>query len=237
MLIRSQTIAGQASTLAQASAERSRRLADEASERLRAEGRAAAEKAAQARIAAAEARAKDAEERAEKRVAQAKTDAEQRLGTAAAALERTLAGMSVLERQIIASAEAETVRLALAIAGRVLAREVEADPQWMRDLMAAALADVPDRRAVTVRCAPRDAAMIRERLAATAASVPGTERLLLEDDPSLQPGSLLLISGGTRLDASVASSWERVARTMLDAVPRPANAMRDDGSVPGETQP
>lgn len=233
MLIRSQSIAGQASTLAQASAERSRRLAEEAAERLRAEGRAMAEKAAQSRITAAEARAKDAEERAEKRIAQAQAQAEQRLGTAAAALERALDGLAVLEHQIVASAEAETVRLALAIASRVLAREVEADPQWMRSLMAAALADVPDRRTVTVRCAPSDAAAMRERLASTAASVPGTERLLLEDDASLQAGSLVLVSGGTRLDASVASSWERVARAMLDAVPRPANTMRDDGTVPG----
>jgi flagellar assembly protein FliH len=234
MLIRSQTIAGQASTLAQASADRSRRLAEEASERLRAEGRAMAEKAAQNRIAAADARAKAAEERAEQRIAQANADAEQRLGSAAAALERSLASIAVLERQIVASAEAETVRLALAIANRVLAREVETDPQWMRGLMVAALADVPDRRAVTVRCAPSDAAVIRECLAATVAAVPGTERLLLEDDTSLLPGSLILISGGTRLDASIASSWERVARSMLDAVPRPTNAMRDDGTVPGE---
>lgn len=232
MLIRSSTIAGQASTLAQASAERSRRLAEEACERLRAEGRSEAEKAAQSRIAAAEARAKAAEERAEAKVKQVRAEAEERLGAAAGALERAVARIEVLERQTIAAAEAETVRLALAIANRVLAREVEADPAWMRDLFAAALADVPDRRLVAVRCAPRDAAAIRERLAATAAAVPGTERLVLEEDPSLQPGCLLLVSGGTRLDASVSSSWERVARAMLDAVPRPANAMRDDGGVP-----
>lgn len=233
MLIRSQSIAGQASTLAQASAERSRRLAEEAAERLRADGRAEAEKAAQARIAAAEARAKAAEERAEARIAQAKADAEARLGTVAAALERSLAGIAVLERQVVESAEAETVRLALAVANRILAREVEADPQWMRSLLASALADVPDRRQVTVRCAPRDAAAIRERLAATAAAVPGTERLALEEDPSLQNGSLVLVSGGTRLDASVHSSWERVARIMLEAVPRPAGAMTDAGAIPG----
>lgn len=232
MLIRSQSIAGQASTLAQASAERARRLAEEAAERLRAEGRAEAEKAAQARIAAAEAKAKAAEERAEARAKQAQAEADERLGLAAAALERTVARIEVLERQVVAAAEAEIVRLALAVAGRILAREVEVDPAWMRELLPAALADVPDRRQVAVRCAPRDAAAIRERLAAAAAAVPGSERLTLDEDPSLQPGSLLLVAGGTRLDASVPASWERVARAVLAAAPRPAGAMRDDGSVP-----
>jgi flagellar assembly protein FliH len=232
MLIRSQTIAGQASTLAQASAERARRIAEEACERLRNEGRSEAERAAQARIAAAEARAKTAEEQADVRIAAIRAEAEQQLGTAAAALGRALDGLATLERQVIASAEAETVRLALAVANRVLAREVESDPQWMRGLLSAALSEVPDRRQVVIRCAPRDAGVIRDNLASTVAAVPGTERLHLEEDPALQPGSLVLVSGGTRLDASVASSWERVARSMLDAVPRPVNAMRDDGSIP-----
>jgi flagellar assembly protein FliH len=232
VLIRSQAIAGQASTLAQASAERARRLAEEANERLRAEGRAAADQAAQIRINAAEQRARDAEARAENAIAKAKADAEARLGTAAAALERALASISVLERQVIEAAEGETVRLALAIANRILAREIAADPAWMRDLLATALADVPDRRRVVVRCAPSDAAMIRERLAGAAAAVPGTERLELEADDTLAAGSLILVAGGTRLDASIAGSWERVAARMLAAAPRPALASRDDGSVP-----
>jgi flagellar assembly protein FliH len=129
------------------------------------------------------------------------------------------------------------VRLALAIANRVLAREVASDPAWMRDLLAAALADVPDRRKVVVLCAPADAAVIRERLAATAAAVPGTDRLELAEDASLQPGSLVLSAGGTRLDASIHTSWERTAAHLLAAVPRPRLTMREDGSPPAETQP
>ncbi len=223
--------------LAAASAERARLAALDQEDRLRSEGRQQAEAAAQARITAAEQRAREADTRAETRIAEAKAAAEDRLGRAAGALEQALANLAVLERQVVESAEAETVRLALAVANRILAREVQTDPAWMREVLTAALNEVPDRRRVTVHCAPADAAMIRERLAATANAVPGTERLDLCEEPSLQQGSLLLTAGGTRLDASVHSSWERTATQLLAATPRPALAMREDGSVPPPAEP
>jgi flagellar biosynthesis/type III secretory pathway protein FliH len=235
-IIRSIPVAGQATTLAAASAERSRLAALEQTDRLRAEGRAEAERAWQPRVEAAERRAREAEARADERVKQAQAQLEDRLGRAAAALEAALRNLSALERQVVEAAEGEAVRLALAVSQRILAREVASDPAWMRDSLAAALAEVPDRRRVTVLCAPRDAAAIRERLAAATAAVPGTESLLLAEDPALQPGSLVLSAGGTRLDASVHASWERTAAALLAAVPRPPLAMRDDGGVP-EAQP
>ena len=229
-IIRSSSAAGQASVLALASAERAHRLAQEASERLRAEGRETAERTAQARIAAAEQRARDAESRAEARVAQVRAEAEERLGSTAAALARALANLAVLERQVVAEAEAETVRLALAIAGRVLSRTVQSDPAWMHDLFIAALAEVPDRRRVIVRCCPADAAEIRSQLAKATQAVPGTERLEVEEDPALRHGSLVLVSSGTRLDAGVPGSWERLSDQLLATVPRPPMGMRDDGT-------
>lgn len=237
VLIRSSTVPGQATSLAAASAERARLASLDQEERLRTEGREQAERAAQVRIKAAEQRVRDAETRAEAAVAAARSEAEERLGRAAGALEQALENLAVLERQVVEAAEAETVRLALAIANRILAREVACDPAWMRDLLATALADVPDRRKVVVHCAPADAAVIRERLAATASAVPGTERLEIAEDASLQPGSLVLSAGGTRLDASVHTSWERTATHLLAAVPRPTLTMREDGSPPAETQP
>lgn len=238
VLYRSTGIPGQATALAAASAERARRSALDQEERLRTEGRQQAEQAAQIRIAAAEQRARDAETRAEARIIEVRGAAEQRLGRATLALEQALANLAVLEHQVVAAAEGETVRLALAVAQAILAREIHTDPAWMREMLAAALADVPDRRRVTVHASPGDAAAIRERLAAAATAVPGTDRLELAEDANLQPGSLVLSAGGTRLDASVHTSWERTAAHLLAAVPRPALTMRHDGSPPAdEAQP
>lgn len=236
-LIRSRLVAGQAAALAQAGTERQQAAAVAEAARLREEGRQAGLAEAQARIGAAERQAADAAKRADEQIAKARTDAEERLGRVATALERALANLSGLERQLVQNSEAEMVRLALAIAARVLAHEVETDPAWMKTLIETALAEVPDRRRVAIRCAPRDAKTIRERLADTAAAVPGTERLELEEDAALQPGSLVLAAQGTRLDASVSTSWERIARALISQVPRPPLALRDDGSAPGEAVP
>jgi flagellar assembly protein FliH len=236
-VIRSRIVAGQAAALAQAGTDRMHAAAVAEAARLREEGRQAGLAEAQARISAAERQAGEAGRRADEQIAKARADAEDRLGRVATALEHAIAGISGLEHQLVQNSEAELVRLALAVAARVLAREVDADPAWMRTLIESALAEVPDRRRVAVRCAPRDAAAIRERLAATAAAVPGTERLELEEDPALQPGALVLAAQGTRLDASVSTSWERIARALVSQVPRPPLAMRDDGTPPPERQP
>lgn len=231
VLIRSRHVAGQAAALAMAEVERQRADAAAEAGRLHEEGRQAGLAEAAKRVEAAERRVAENERRAAEQIAQVRSEAEDRLGRAAAALERAIANIAGLERQLAEASEGESVRLALAVAARVLAREVTVDPAWMRDLLAAALAEIPDRRRVTVRCAPRDAAAIRERLAGTAGAVPGTERLELEEDAALAPGSLVLAAQGTRLDASVAASWERIAHSLLAQVPMPPLAITDDGSA------
>lgn len=232
VLIRSQPIAGQAANLVLARAERARLVAAEAAERLRQAGRAEAEAEAAQRIAAAEARAAQAEAEARRRCDEHQKSCEERLGRAAGALERALANLAVLESQVVEAAEGEIAHLALAIAAKVLAREVQTDPAWMRGILAEALRELPDRRRVTLRCSPTDAEAIRQRLTAAAAAAPGTEQLQVEADPALAPGSLILSAGGTRLDAGIHGSWERIAAAVIAAAPRPDGTMRDDGTLP-----
>jgi flagellar biosynthesis/type III secretory pathway protein FliH len=232
MLIRSRSVAGQAAALAQAGAERTRLTIEEEAQRLRDEGYQAGVAASNKRVAEAERRATEAERRAAEQIERARLEAEQRLGLAATALERACDRLSGLERQVVAAAEAGIVSLGLAVAAKVLAREVTTDPAWMRALLSAALADVPDRRRIEIRCAPSDAAEIRRLLPEAAGSVPGCERIEINDDASLKAGSLILVANGTRLDASVAGSWERLAAKLIEATPTPPMAMRDDGSQP-----
>jgi flagellar assembly protein FliH len=229
-LIRSQPVPGQAAALVQASAQRAERAVEERVREAHAAGHQAGLAEAQARIEAAERRAAEADKRAAERISTHQKQCEERLGKAAAALESAARKIAGLERQLCASAEAEIVRLALAVAARVLAREVEADPAWMRTLVQTALADLPDRRRVELRLSPRDAEAAKPLLA-SASEATGTDRLDLVADPHIPDGSLVLNALGTRLDATVSSSWERVARTLLDAAPKPPLAMDAGGQA------
>ncbi len=204
-------------------------------ERAHAEGRQAGLAESAAQVAAAGKRASEAEAQAEARLAARRAELEDRLGRTIAALEQSSARLVDLEKQLVGAAEREVVRLAGAIATRILRREIETDPGWMEPVLAAALAQVPDRRGVSVRMQPDDAAAARAAQERITAGITGLERLNIQDDPGLAKGTCLLLSQGTRIDASIASSWERVTATLLVAAPDPPMVVRNDGAVPEAT--
>ncbi|GDY12808.1 hypothetical protein LBMAG53_16860 [Planctomycetota bacterium] len=229
-LIRSRpAVAGQASALiaatvrpnavvAAAAAEWQARI-DVIRETAFAEGHQKGVKESQAKVSEAERRAIDAKQKAETeanaKVASAAAAMEAKYAAALTALNAGIAKLEPLEKQLVAQAETELVRLALAVAAKILHRTVETEPEWMTSLLASALREVPDRRGVAVRMHPEDAAVARERQETIASNIPGLERLTIQDDPSLGRGACMLASQGTRLDASVATSWERVATALL----------------------
>lgn len=197
-----------------------------------ARGKAAGLAEAQAKIAAAEQRATAAEQRAATTDARLKADYELRLGQAISALARATAHLETLEHQLVSEAEADIARLAMVVAARVLRREVEDDPTWMDPVLADALAQVPDKRGVAVRMHPEDAQVAGERKRLILESVPGLERLEFFADDGLPRGACIIASQGTRLDASLPSTWERLYRELLSdprppleaVVPPPADA-------------
>lgn len=184
-----------------------------------AEGHQKGVKESQAKVADAERRANDAKIKAEAdanaKVASAAAAMEAKYAAALSALHAGIAKLEPLEKHLVAEAETELVRLALAVAAKILHRTVETEPEWMTSLLASALREVPDRRGVAVRMHPEDAAVARERQETIASNIPGLERLTIQDDPSLGRGACMLASQGTRLDAGVATSWERVATALL----------------------
>lgn len=231
MIVRSRPVPGQAAALVHAGVERAQREIEARLDQAQAAGRSAGIAESAQRVAEAERRAAAAEKRAGEAVRAARAEIERDLAPALAAVAAAAQRTADLERQLAQSAEAECVRIALAVAARVLRREVETDSAWMTGLVQAALREIPDRRGVAIRLCPQDAAALRSMLPQIAATVPGLERVELEDDPRLPRGGCVLMSQGTRLDASVAGSWERVAAAILDAAPQPPLAVREDGSA------
>jgi flagellar assembly protein FliH len=184
-------------------------------------GRAAAQSEAQSTIAAAEQRAAAAERRAGEAEATIRAQYEERLGVALSALERATAELIGLHRQLVQEAETDIVRLALRIASRLLRREVEDDPTWMEPVLAEALGKVPDKRGIAVRMHPSDAEVATERKRLIMEQVPGLERVEFFGDEALPRGACVIASQGTRLDASLGSTWERLSAELL-AEPSPA---------------
>ncbi len=175
--------------------------------------------AAEAKAAAAEAKAKTAEARAAETDAKLKAQYEQSLGASISLLADATARLEILEKQLVQEAEADVMRLAMQVAARILRREVTADPVWIQPVVQDALALVPDKRAVAVRVHPDEAALLNARKREILADSPGVENLQITADPDLDRGACLLVSQGTRLDASVPTTWERLFRRLNEATP------------------
>ncbi len=114
------------------------------------------------------------------------------------------------------AAENEVVRLSLAIARRILHRELMADPDSVQGIVHAALQKLQLRDVLRIRANPALAQSIRAALERMDAS-PNVE---IAADPNLRIGDLLFDSARGELDASVETQLEEIQRGFADRLAR-----------------
>lgn len=198
----------------------------------REEGRRAGVAEAEGRVKAAEQRAAQAEQLAEARQQQRQQEFTGRFNAPLTALVAAAQRLEPLEKRLIQESEAECVRLALVIAATILRHQVETDPRWLDEVVRRALAEVPDRRMITLRLHPVDAEVVTAQIRDLIAAIPGLEQLDIAPDANLARGACVLMSRGTRLDASVAGCWERLAARLMEVAPA-ADVAEVVGDAPG----
>jgi flagellar assembly protein FliH len=128
-----------------------------------------------------------------------------------------------LERQnYFHNVEGEVVRLALAIAARVLHREAHLDPQLLAGAVRVALEKLGDTSHVVMRVPPRELGQWKEffRAAANLRIQPG-----ILEDPSLAAGECLLVTELGTIELGVRAQLEEIEKGFFDLLDRrPAEA-------------
>lgn len=109
----------------------------------------------------------------------------------------------------------DLLRLALAIAERVVFRTVEIDPTVIEDQMAEALSLLARRSAVTIRINPADMEHAQAVLPELVARMHQCEHAMLVADKSLTPGGCTLQAGTTAIDASIETQLDRIVSALL----------------------
>lgn len=117
---------------------------------------------------------------------------------------------SVLRRQ----AEEDLVRLSIAIARRILHREISVDPDALLGLVKAALSKLDQREIHMIRTHPETVPVIRRALA----NAGGETTIEITADARADRGALLIETGRGQLDASVETQLEEVQRGFTDMV-------------------
>ena len=141
-----------------------------------------------------------------------RTQAQQRPAHAAADQAQALAELAALRPQLRHQAEGDVMRLAVAIARRVLRRELTVDPQAIQGLLKAALAQIQVQEVNRVRVHPEHEAAVRACLASCGS---GT-RIEVVGDTGLELGAALFETDRGNLDASVETQLQEIERGLAD---------------------
>jgi flagellar assembly protein FliH len=142
--------------------------------------------------------------------------AAQRLDPVFAGLNSVIQELSAIRPRLRLEAEEDTVRLAVAIARRVLHRELATDPEAILGLVKAAFSRLNARETNRLRVSPADAAVIQESRARR--ELP--DNLEIHPDASLPQGSAIFETSRGDLDASVDTQLAEIDRGLADVMRR-----------------
>jgi len=140
----------------------------------------------------------------------------QRIEPAMVALGKVIQELAGLRRSFRAEAEEDTVMLAIAIARRVLHREIATDPQAILGLVIAAFQKLNSRETHRLRVSPSDAAVIQEHRG----RLEMPQAVEIAADASLAPGSVIFETSRGEMDASVDTQLSEIERGLADIVKR-----------------
>jgi flagellar assembly protein FliH len=149
---------------------------------------------------------------------QASLQAAQRTEPVIARLSQMIQELAGLRPRFRHEAEADTVKLAIAIGRRVLYRELATDPEAILGLVMAAYQKLNARETHRLRVSPADAAVLQEHRARL--ELPPA--LEIQGDASVGPGSAVFDTSRGEMEASVNTQLAEIERGLADVARRRA---------------
>jgi len=131
-------------------------------------------------------------------------------------LARTIEEIGGLRSRLRAEAEADLIQLSLAIARRVLRRELAIDPDALHGLVLGALDKLGGQEVTRVRVHPKHVALLTDSLRQHSAS----SKVEVIGDPGRELGTVIFETPRGNLDASVDSQLQEIERGLADRLRR-----------------
>jgi flagellar biosynthesis/type III secretory pathway protein FliH len=121
---------------------------------------------------------------------------------------------AVARDKALASVQDDVVDLALAVARKVIGREVETSRTAVAEMCALALANVRRARSVSVRVHPADIGRVEESRPMLANVLGRDAGLVLEPDESVGRGGCVIVSDVGRVDARLEVQLAAIERAL-----------------------
>jgi len=131
-------------------------------------------------------------------------------------LAHSIDDLARLRPRLRKEAESDMLRLALAVARRILRRELAVDPEALHGLAMAALEKLGSQEIYRVKVHPSIAAPLRAALERT----PGRAAVEIVPDGTREPGAVIFETARGDLDASVGTQLDEIERGLTDCLRR-----------------
>jgi flagellar assembly protein FliH len=145
-----------------------------------------------------------------------RTATEQALQQRFADLARAIGSVLPQLERMRREAETDQVIIAVAVARRILNREIHIDSDALRGLIGAAMAKARPSKALRVLVEPS----LRDGIVRALAVLPGGSEIQVEADTRLTSGSILLETTRGTLDASIETQLKEIESGLLDQLER-----------------
>lgn len=119
---------------------------------------------------------------------------------------------------LLKSSEETVVRLAVAIARRIVGEAVEVNDEIVLEAIRRALKHVVDKENVAVRVNPRDLKIVREHRSDWLGIVEGTRSLEIEEDERIHPGGCLVETEGGNVEAQIGKQIQTLEKALVERV-------------------
>jgi flagellar assembly protein FliH len=131
-------------------------------------------------------------------------------------LARSVEELALFRPRLRKEAESDMLRLALAVARRILRRELAVDPEALHGLAMAALEKLGSQEIYRVKVHPSLVVPLRVALD----RMPGRAGLEIVPDGTREPGAVVFETARGDLDASVGTQLEEIERGLTDCLRR-----------------
>lgn len=143
-------------------------------------------------------------------------EAEAKLEPVLGRLAQSLADLAEARQRLREETAADLVRLSIAIASRILHREITLDPDAVHGLLKAAFDKTASREVTRVLVHPSHEAAVRTFVVRAASPTP----IEIVADPRLECGAIRLETTQGQLDASIETQLREIERGLADRIDR-----------------
>ena len=115
--------------------------------------------------------------------------------------------------------EPELVRLSIAIAEKIIQRELDTQPDTVLHLLRTALTRIRDREHLRISVNPRDFDQVKQAREDLLSAVDGLRKLEIVEDRRVGPGGSLIESPSGTLDARINTQLDQISQALTEAIP------------------